>query len=496
MSEPPRSSDTPRSRIVSSITNTAVMAGAAVAAQVVSFAGTLVNARLYGPYEVGLFGLFNVVFTFAVFAASWRYELAIVTTESDDGADDVALFVFACGLASSLLALAALVVLEALPVGAGLSLDLRRALLGLPASLVLASVLLAGNGLCTRQHRFGRVAVQQVALVVATFAAQVALARVALPGSGLVTGFVVGQLIACLVFVHPLSTALIGRLRQTGVAQRLRRVAAEHRGHFFFTVPYSLFTQVYFQAPIVLLAAWFGTREVGFFSLAFRTTFTPISLVPNAVGQVFFPQMARQRDRLSTWEGPLLAVLTALGVLLAPAVAIILVFGQELYTLILGGSWREAGRFAQIMIVANLLNGLAGGYDRLYFVQQRQRTALVLTCIVLLLSLAMMLAAIVVGSSPEALVVGWTLGHLVMTIAWMVTIFRISGFSVRTLAARWLVILAVVAGLSFAAANVAAAIAGEASSVVIVSVIGLAYAAVILRLGMPLRTAWRPGDSR
>src|SRR5688500_16204135 len=104
MTENPKQPDGPRSRMLSSATSTAVIAGTAVVAQVASFVGTLVNARLYGPFEVGLFGLFNVVFTFAVFAASWRYELAIVTTDKDDDADDIALFVFACGLVSALLA--------------------------------------------------------------------------------------------------------------------------------------------------------------------------------------------------------------------------------------------------------------------------------------------------------------------------------------------------------------------------------------------------------
>ena len=52
-----------------------------------------------------------------------------------------------------------------------------------------------------------------------------------------------------------------------------------------------------------------------------------------------------------------------------------LAFGPELYAMVLGERWREAGLVAQILIVPNLIMALASGCDRLYFILQRQAAA-------------------------------------------------------------------------------------------------------------------------
>src|SRR6185437_14678465 len=84
--------------------STAAMVGAAIIAQAINFFGTLAVARLYGPVEVGIFGLYTAVFSIVVFAASWRYEVAIVTVDADREANDVALFVFGAGITSAIIA--------------------------------------------------------------------------------------------------------------------------------------------------------------------------------------------------------------------------------------------------------------------------------------------------------------------------------------------------------------------------------------------------------
>jgi O-antigen/teichoic acid export membrane protein len=432
------------------LTNTAALVISAILSQGLNFLAALAVARLYGPVEVGLFGLFNAAFTLVVFAASWRYELAIVTVEGDQEASDIALFVIAAGVTSAVAFAAGLAVIELLPSKAGLSASVRAAFVGLPPSLLLASATMAGTQLCTRQRRFGRIAIHQLAFAAMTAAAQIGLVGVDLPFSRLVTGFVVGQFAAVFVFADILLPTLLTSARKPVLLSRLTRVAKDHRGHFLYTVPYSLVTQFYFQLPLILLGSLFSAKEAGWFSLAFRTTFAPITMVPTAFAQVLFPELARDRDRLDHWEPRLLALLMGLGVLMAPAVAAILVFGPDLYELGLGHGWREAGAFAQLLIFSNLLNGIASGYDRLYFVLGRLRTALAVMFTVSILSLLLMFASFQISPVPLWLVGGWAVGHLVTALAWMATIYRVAGFSLLALTKRLAAVAAFVAALAAA----------------------------------------------
>lgn len=469
------------------LTNAAALVAAAAFSQVISFAAMLVVARLYGPFEVGVFGLFNAAFTLAVLAASWRYEVAVVTVETDDEANDIALFIIVAGLASATVASIALLLIEMLPGGAGISSSLRRALIGLPLSLVLASAILAGTNICIRERRFGRVALHQIVLTVVTAAAQILLADVEMPGSRLVVGFLLGQFVGLAVLVSPLTRALARSARMPGLAERLIVVARRHSGHFFYTVPYSLVAQFYYQLPLMLLGVMFSTKEVGFFSLAFRTTFTPITLIPTALAQVFFPEMARDKDRLGHWEARLLTLLVALGIGLAPAVAALIVIGPDIYAVVLGEGWRHAGLFAQLMIFANLMNGLATGYDRIYFVLHRQSTALAVISSIVAVSVLFMLAAEWLGGGPAWLVGGWSAGHLVLALAWMITIYQIAGFSLRALLGRWAVIAATTAALAVGMMLSARALQGEALAVLVVLAVAVAYCIAAILTLRPLK---------
>ncbi|UYN97244.1 MAG: oligosaccharide flippase family protein [Enhydrobacter sp.] len=469
------------------LANTAALVGAAAFSQIVGFAAMLVVARLYGPFEVGIFGLFNAIFTVAVFAASWRYEMAIVTVDDDSEANDVALFIVVSGLISAAVATAVLVTVELFPTAVGLSAPLRRALAAIPLGLLFASAILAGTNICIRQRRFARVAIHQIVLTGATAIAQVLLVSADFPAGGLVGGFILGQVCGLIVFAGALTPALAASIRQSEPIRRLRAVATRHSGHFFYTVPYSLVTQLYYQMPVILLGSLVGAREAGFFSLAFRTTFTPITLVPTALAQVFFPEMVRNRDRLDEWEARLLALLVALGVLLAPAAAALIVFGPEIYASVLGEDWRTAGLFAQLLIAANLMNGLATGYDRIYFILGRQRAALIVTCLVLCLSSLLMLCAHWMGQ-PVAWIAGaWALAHLAMAFAWMLTIYRIAGFSPSALVARWFVVGICVALLTAALIATRLAVAGGEWTMLAAASLVLAYAWVAWKVVHPLK---------
>lgn len=483
--------DTARSRVLSYLGRTVLLAGAAVIGQLVGFGGALINARLYGPQEVGVFGLFNAVLGFAVLAASWRYELVIVTVDDEEQAGDAALFVAVMGVLSALMATAVLLAMAALPHILEISVPLRHALNALPPSLLFAGIILAGTNLCIRQRRFRRVAGQQIVLTLLTVGAQIALADTGVPGGGLIAGFIIGQVGATCVLFYPFFPIVAARLRRPRVARRLWHVAHDHRGHLYYTVPYSLMTQLFYQGPLLVLNALFGTREVGLFSLAFRTTTTPLGLVPNALAQVFFPEMARDRANLAAWGPRLLALLLGLGVLLAAPVAAVLVYGPDLYAFALGDRWREAGLFAQILVLPNLMLMLANGYDRIYFVLQRQRAALFVTTAACMLGAMLMFGGGRIGGTAAWLAGGWAGGALGLAALWMGTIYRISGFSLVGLFGRWSVIFAVVAGFAAALMLGPRVAAGEMWPVAILMIFLGAYVMLLLRVTAPLREVLR-----
>jgi O-antigen/teichoic acid export membrane protein len=469
--------DPARQSSPSILRSAAALGIASVASQATNFVFMVLIGRIYGPVEVGLFGIFNVVFTFAAFTASWRYELAIVTLEDDQQADDLVLFVMAAGCASGLIATLVVVLIAVWPWGLPVSADLAKTLVLLPVTLVLASAILAGTNLCTRQGHFGRVALQQVVLALLAGAMPIVVHRLEMPTNRLVAGFALGQAGALLVLLAPLSAALKRSLIRSERMMRLRRVAAQNRAHFYYTVPYSLATQIYYQGPLIFLGLCFGAREVGLFSLAYRTTSTPFNLIPASLAQVFFPEMARDRSRLARWEPKLLSLMVALGLLLAPITAILLIWGPAIYAFVLGQEWRDAGVYVQVLALASLMTGLASGYDRLYFVQHKQAMALVLTLAALISSALLMVTMYYAHATAEWMVAGWSIVQFGLSVGWTMTIYRITGFSISPLVLR-LVLIFVSVGILAAVLAIVPTLWGTVWLVAALAIVCLCYGLV------------------
>jgi O-antigen/teichoic acid export membrane protein len=461
--------------------------GASVVGQAVSFIGSLAVARLYGPADVGLFALFSAVWGVAVIAASWRYELAIVTSDEDGRAADVALLVVCAAAMSAVAACGALLAIAVFPGNFGISAALRQELMvGVPA-LMVAGLNVAGTNICLRYRLFRRIGLQQVANAVITIAAQMVLLGIALPGGGLVMGFLLGQVASSAVFARPLVPLLVARLRAPGVLDRLWREARENRGYFLYTVPYTLVTQLYYQTPVLVLGSYLGAKEVGFFNLAYRTTSTPFGLLPVALSQVLFPDMARDGRSMTDWGPRMQAILIGLGILFAPVAAVIVAFGPDIYALLLGEKWRETGGLAALLVVPNLMAMLCSGYDRLYAILDRQRMTLALTVPAFILSLATMIAATRYAPTSTWLVGGWGLAHLIYVFAWMAGVWHAAGFFMRKLLAAWALIIGLVVALAMTFGLADAVCSGQPWAIALAVLALTGYGLLAWRVSTPLK---------
>src|SRR5689334_20768324 len=117
------------------LSRAALLSLSSMLAQGVQLLGALAVARLYGPVEVGVYGLFMAISGFAQIASSWRYELAIVTVDDEAGAHDAAFFVVVAGAAAMIVGLAVVGAFGIFAAGFGLSAALAASLMAVPPTI-------------------------------------------------------------------------------------------------------------------------------------------------------------------------------------------------------------------------------------------------------------------------------------------------------------------------------------------------------------------------
>ncbi len=116
--------------------------------------------------------------------------------------------------------------------------------------------------------------------------------------------------------------------------------------------------------PLTYIAFEWGKAEVGHFSLVLSTLALPTALFGNAMGQVFYQQSSKQFAQNKSFDRLLLSNLKLLMVMGIPCFSFVCFFGPDIYALVFGAPWAEAGKIASYYSVAAALSFFTTPFDR------------------------------------------------------------------------------------------------------------------------------------
>ena len=320
-----------------------VLVGGTAGAQVLMILASPVLTRLYTPDDFGLLAVYMGLLALFTVVASFMYELAIPLPETHKEA-------------ANILVLSLLIVLSTTAVSAALILiigeqianqldapKLANYLWLLPVGVFLSGCYKVFNYWAIRTKSFSSIAKTRVSQSLATIAVQ--LLGFKLGGAALLLGQAGGQGVGS---VRLAKSALrhpeFRRWQWAGVWH-----AAKRYKRFPIYSTWSGFANTAgVQLPPLLFASLFSAGAAGLYALAHRVLSLPMSLIGQAVGQVFFSGAAEahREGRLGTLVISLHSRLSAIAM---PPALILVIAGPELFRMVFGESWYQAGVFARWM---------------------------------------------------------------------------------------------------------------------------------------------------
>ena len=330
---------------------TVSVTGAALGQLIVLAASPLVT-RLYTPQDFGVLGVFSALLGILGIAVSLRYELAIPLAEDAASvANLLALSLLATLLVSSLIGLALW------PWGEEITRwfnaePLYPLLWLLPVGLIATGCARSLTHWAIRRQAFGRISRNQISRSLGRVVAQIGFGLLALGPLGLLVGQIIGQSAG-------ISTLALAFYRSEGRTLRAIRLGEMARAAARFSNLPTLATGAALLnnggrlAPALLVATLYGVEVAGWFALAQRILQAP-DFLSVAVARVYLgeaPRRARGGEgmyalfKATSWR------LLVFGILSLGAV---IVAGPQLFALVFGSVWMEAGRFAQLLAIATL----------------------------------------------------------------------------------------------------------------------------------------------
>ena len=372
-------------------------------AQILVILASPLLTRLFSPEAFGLLAIFTSITKILGAVSCLRYEFAIMLP--DEERDAVNLLALCVGIVTgiSLLALPFFVIFEPAIVSVLNAPGLAGHLWLVSPFVFVSGLFVALNYWNSRTRRYGRLAVARIISSVAITGGQLGAGA-----AGVATG---GALIGASAFGQGVATGVLGAqiLRDDRhifgrhlSRHRIKAMLVRYKRFPLYDSWSGLLNVSSWQLPSLLLPIFFSPVQVGYYALAFRLIVLPMDLVGSAIQQVFFQRASNaERDGgLAALTESVFTVLLRIG--LFPMLTISLI-GEELFSVVFGAAWAEAGLYTQLLAVWAVVWFISAPLSTIYMVKEKQAFGLQVNIANFVTRLAALVAGGVLGSARIAI---------------------------------------------------------------------------------------------
>ncbi len=411
-------------------TNVLKLVSGSVIAQALGILLVPIITRLYSPGDYGAFQVFLSISSILAVLSCLSYQLAIMLPKEEEDSANIVTLCIALVSIISVVSGGVFILLSGW-VGETLNTpDLSQYLIFLPVVVFLNGLFVVVNYWLSRRIRFGALATAQVANSVSSKFVQIGAGVGSASPLGLILGLIAGYGAALLVMLRGIREDL-SLFRKAVSFDGIKRMATRYRRFPLFTSWSTVANSVSMQAAPLMLAAFFNPAVVGFYGMAHMVVNMPMSLIGSATGQVFFQKASEEKNRTGSVKTVVQEVhqrLVSIGIF---PILILMIIGEELFTLVLGAQWAMAGGYARILAPWLLLVFIASPLSTIFSVLERQTVDFSFNLLILFSRIAVLCVGGVYGNPIVALALFSLTG--VIFWGWMnLYILKISGVAYRT----------------------------------------------------------------
>lgn len=187
---------------------------------------------------------------------------------------------------------------------------------------------------------------------------------------GLFIGFLAGQIIPPIIMGIRLAkdgNIFFKKLK----LDTIKQIAKKHISLPKYSLPSEFLSMFSAQLPVFLISSFSGTATVGLYNLAVRILNLPIQVIGSSVENVFKEQASKAYNKYGHCEDVFKKTLKGLTLLSIIPFSFVLFFGDDIFALVFGETWRMAGNFARILIILYFFNFITGPLSYMYFIANK-----------------------------------------------------------------------------------------------------------------------------
>ena len=320
-----------------------------VIAQIAGILLIPIITRIFGPEIYGVAATFISLVSVIAVIGCMRYELAILLPKDDRDAGAVFLACLLIMVCVSLASLLGIWLFGDIIVGLLNAPALKEYLILVPIAAFINSLYMALRYWNSRWRRFGTQATTQVLQSVSASGLKLGFGGLGYVNAGsLIIGEIIGNGLGTLVLLYQAVRCDLSAVWSNCSLSSIRTQIIRYKKFPLIDSGSTLLNTVSWQLPVFMLTGFFSSTVAGLYALGFQMLQMPMSLVGRSIGQVFFQRasVAKHTDGLPEIVEETSSLLIILSVM---PFLLLTIVGGDLFSLVFGAEWEEAGIFVQIL---------------------------------------------------------------------------------------------------------------------------------------------------
>ncbi len=348
-----------------------LMAGTVIS-QAIPILISPVLTRLYTPEDFGILAVFLSIFSMISVFTTAKTDAVLIIPKNDEDSMNLFSLGMIITLIVSFLSLIFFTFFSQ-PIQAAFSIHgMEGWLLLLPLSVLLQGAYVNLYYWFNRKKAFRQTSVNNVSQSVSSSGFRLLLGFFPVVSGGLILGQIAGQIVSVGHFlVHfrkwwqPLRSA-VSMKSMKEQWRRFRRLLAT-------LILSNGIQSFYIQIPTFFIARFFDLATLGFVSLSTRVVSLPITLISNALGDVFRQRATEDFHKHGNFRDIFLSTIKKTLLLsFLPFVLLYFVI-PPLFTIIFGKEWLIAGEYMQILLIGEFFAFIINPIDKASLIREKKR---------------------------------------------------------------------------------------------------------------------------
>jgi len=361
-----------------------LMTGTTIA-QAIPIAISPILTRLYSPEDFGVFALFVAITSIFGSIANGRYELAIMLPRKDEDAINILALGFIINVVLSLFLFLIVIIFHDKIVSLLNNKEISPWLYLVPISVFLMGLFNLLNYFNNRKKFYKDLAKANVYKSIGMAMVQLSLGFLKIGAFGLISGQIFSQIIS--------NTKLFFNIKRLDLFKSIRKMKIIAIGKRYIDFPkFSMWAilanTLAVQLTNILISSFYNVKTLGFYSLAQRMLGMPSSLIGGSIGQVFFEEATKEKQKTGKAIKSFFSTLKKLVFLAIPSFTLLYFIVENLFAFIFGEEWRIAGKYAQIVIPLFAIRFVVAPLSNINNIFELQKVALLWQLVLLMLSIS------------------------------------------------------------------------------------------------------------